>query len=128
MITRQRQAIGIGLPTGSVVHQPTGRPADKEEPAWLWESLRSRFWEPADLARGLRSAGGLESGQREVAAWWWSLLAAADQLGSRMYAAAFVRATEQHDSDQVRWSLLAMLRDEVQHEELFRLGMQSLGP
>jgi hypothetical protein len=128
MITRQRQAIGIGLPTGSVVHQPTGRPADKEEPAWLWESLRSRFWEPADLARGLRSAGGLESGQREVAAWWWPLLAAADQLGSRMYAAAFVRATEQHDSDQVRWSLLAMLRDEVQHEELFRLGMQSLGP
>jgi hypothetical protein len=126
MITRQRQAIGIGLPTGSVVHQPTGRPADKEEPAWLWESLRSRFWEPADLARGLRSAGGLESGQREVAAWWWSLLAAADQLGSRMYAAAFVRATEQHDSDQVRWSLLAMLRDEVQHERLFQLVMEYL--
>jgi hypothetical protein len=129
MTTQQRRAVGIGPPISPVLEgQPTDRHAGTEEPAWLWDSLRFRFWEPTDLARGMRHAGGLEPEQREVAASWWSLLAAADQLGPRMYAAAFVRATEQHQSDQVRWSLLAMLRDELQHEQLFRLGMQYLAP
>jgi hypothetical protein len=125
MITRQ-QAVGTGTPTSPEPKgPPAGGAADTEGPAWLWESLRYGFWEPADLAQSMRCAG-LEPGRRAVAAWWWSLLAAADQLGPRMYAAAFVRATERHDSDQVRWSLLAMLRDEVQHEQLFGLALRSL--
>jgi hypothetical protein len=95
------------------------------EPAWLWQSLRYRFWRPDDLARSMRHAR-LEPEQRGPAAWWWALLAAADGLGPRVYAAAFVRATEQGESDQVRWSLLAMLGDEVQHEELLRLGTRCL--
>jgi hypothetical protein len=129
MITRQHRTVGIGTPTGLALEdRPTVRRADPEEPAWLWESLRSRFWEPGDLARSMRHAGGLEPERRARAAEWWSLLAAADQLGPRMYGAAFVRATEQHDSDRVRWSLLAMLRDAVQHEQLFHLGMQHLAP
>jgi hypothetical protein len=129
MTTQQRRAVGIGPPISPVLEgQPTDRHAGTEEPAWLWDSLRFRFWEPTDLARGMRHAGGLEPEQREVAASWWSLLAAADQLGPRMYAAAFVRATEQHQSDQVRWSLLAMLRDELQHEQFCRLALERFAP
>ncbi|HZD74444.1 MAG TPA: hypothetical protein VE776_11265 [Actinomycetota bacterium] len=129
MITQQRRAVGSGQPLSPTAEpRPAARPATTEEPAWLWESLRSRFWDPADLARGLRHAGGLQPEQRARAAEWWSLLMAADQLGPRLYAAAFVRATERHDSDQVRWSLVAMLRDELQHEQLFRQGMQGLLP
>src|SRR5262245_35411143 len=129
MITRQAQADGIGRPISPALGgRPAGRPPDTDEPAWLWEALRSGFWEPADLARGMRHAGRLEPEQQEWAAWWWSLLTAADQLGPRMYAAAFVRATEQHDSDRVCWSFVAMPRDGVQHEQLFRLGMQCLTP
>src|SRR6266540_1107479 len=104
------------------------RLAGPTEPRWLWDSVRYRFWDPTDLAGGIRRAGPFTVEQREAIASWWSLLAAVEGLGPRVYAAAFVRATEQHDSDQVRWSLLAMLRDEVQHEQLFRLGMQYLAP
>jgi hypothetical protein len=89
--------------------------------------LRSRFWEPGDLAGGLRDAVcGLDPEWRVAAAWWWSMLATADQSGPRMYAAAFVRATHKHDSDWIRWSLLAILRDQVQRAQLFRLAMQYL--
>jgi hypothetical protein len=128
MITQQRPAVGTGTPLSqSLEDQPTGRPDDMQERAWLWESLRHRFWRPDDLARSMRHVS-LEPEQRALATRWWSLLTAADQLGSRMYAAAFVRATEQRHSDQVRWSLLAMLRDEVQHEQLFLLGLECLAP
>jgi hypothetical protein len=93
--------------------------------AWHSESLRYRFWRPEDLARSMRRAA-LEPEERELAAWWWALLAAADGLGPRVYAEALVRATEQRQSDQVRWSLLAMLRDELQHEQLFAMGTRWL--
>ncbi len=104
------------------------RLAGPTEPRWLWDSVRYRFWDPTDLAGGIRRAGPFTVEQREAIASWWSLLAAVEGLGPRLYAAAFVRATEQHDSDQVRWSLLAMLRDEVQHEELCRLALEHLAP
>jgi hypothetical protein len=97
-----------------------------DEPEWLWESLRYQFWRPDDFAHGFRHAGGLGAEQREALAGWWSLVAVAEGLGPRMYAAAFVRATEQHESDQVRWSLMAMLRDELQHEQLFGLATRQL--
>jgi hypothetical protein len=95
------------------------------EPVWLWQLLRHRFWRPEDLARSMRHAA-LEPEQRELATWWWALLAAADGLGPRVYAEALVRATEQRQSDQVRRSLLAMLRDELQHEQLFAMGTPCL--
>jgi hypothetical protein len=123
-----QQAVEPGTPiTPAPQGHPTGRPVLTGEPAWLWESLRIRFWEPGDLARGMRHAArSLEPERRAVAARWWSLLATADQLGPRLYAAAFLRATEQHHSDQLRWCLLAILHDQVQHEQLFCLGIQSL--
>jgi predicted transcriptional regulator len=129
MTTQQRQAVGTGPRITPVVdQQPAGPLADAAEPAWLWESLRFRFWDPADLARSLRPPGGLEPEQQAAVAYWWSLLAAAERLGPRLYAAAFVRAAERDEGDQVRWSLVAMLRDTLQHERLFGLGMQRLVP
>lgn len=98
------------------------------EPGWLWESVRYQFWGASDLERSIRHLGPLTPAQGQAVAYWWSLLAAIEGLGPRAYAAAFVRATEQGDSDQVRWSLLAMLRDELQHEQLCRLVLQQLRP
>jgi hypothetical protein len=97
-----------------------------DEPEWLWESLRYRFWRPDDFVHGFRHVDGLGAEQREALAGWWSLVAVAEGLGPRMYAAAFVRATEQHESDQVRLSLMAMLGDELQHEQLFGLAIREL--
>lgn len=107
---------------------PPGWPAIPGEPEWLWQSLRYQFWHPADLARSIRHAGPFTVEQREAIAYWWSLLAAIEGLGPRAYAAAFVHATERHDSDQVRWSLLAMLRDALQHEQLCRLVIERFAP
>lgn len=125
MAVRQHPAVGIGRPP------TTGPPLEAiapDEPQWLWESLRYQFWQPTDLARSIQRAGSLTPEQREALVYWWSLLAAVDGLGPRAYAAAFVHATEHHDSDQVRWALLAMLRDELKHEQLCRLAMQRLAP
>jgi hypothetical protein len=125
MTARQHRAAGIERPP------TTGQPLDvlaPDEPEWLWESLRYQFWQPTDLARSFRGAGQFEPEQREAIAYGWSLVAAVEGLGPRAYAAAFVRATERHDSDQVRWSLLAMLRDELKHEQLCRLAIQGLAP
>lgn len=125
MTARQHRAVGIERPP------TTGQPLDvlaPDEPEWLWESLRFQFWQPTDLARSFRRAGQFEPEQREAIAYGWSLVAAVEGLGPRVYAAAFVRATERHDSDQVRWSLLAMLHDELKHEQLCRLAIQGLAP
>jgi len=107
---------------------PPGRPTAPTEPRWLWESVRYQFWQPTELGRSIRHVGPFTPEQREAIACWWSLLAAVEGLGPRAYAAAFVQATERHDSDQVRWALLAMLRDEVQHEQLCGLVLQHLTP
>lgn len=125
MAVGQYRAVGIERPP--ITGPPLEVPAP-DEPEWLWESLRYQFWQPTDLAGSIRHAGPFTPEQREAIAYWWSLLAAVEGLGPRAYAAAFVRATVQHDSDQVRWSLLAMLRDELQHEQLFRMAMQRLAP
>jgi hypothetical protein len=123
MAARQRPAVADE-------RQPVTTPAPgvpgAEEPDWLWESLRYQFWRPDDFAHSFKHAGGLRPEQREALAAWWSLVAVAEGLGPRMYAAAFVRATEQHDSEQVRWSLMALLRDELQHEQLFGLAIRQL--
>jgi hypothetical protein len=97
-----------------------------DEPAWLWESLRYQFWRPEDFVHGFMHADRLRPEQREALAAWWSWLEVAEGLGPRMYGAAFVRATERHESEQVRWSLMAMLRDELQHERLFGLAIEQL--
>lgn len=125
MAAPQHLTVGIGRPPTT---SPPLEMLTPDEPQWLWESLRYQFWQPPDLARSIRHAGPFTAEQREAIVHWWSLLAAVEGLGPRAYAAAFVRATEQHDSDQVRWSLLAMLRDELQHEQLRGLAMQQLVP
>jgi hypothetical protein len=131
MAVRQQQAIGTATqPTTSPpieMHAP-GPSSLAEEPSWLWESLRYKFWRPIDLARGIQYAGPFTVEQGETIAYWWSLLAKVEGLWPKAYAAAFVRATEQHDSDQVRWSLLAMLRDALHHEQLYRLAVERLAP
>jgi hypothetical protein len=128
----QQQPLGIDQPPTTsppLEALPQGRrPTTAAEPQWLWESVRYQFWRAADLDRSIRHVGPFTPEQGEAIAYWWSLLAAVEGLGPRAYAAAFVRATEQHDSDQVRWSLLAMLRDELQHEQLCRLMLQRLTP
>lgn len=123
MAARQRPAIADERPPDTT---PAPEVLGPDEPKWLWESLRYQFWRPEDFAHGFRRVAGLRPEQREALATWWSLIAVAEGLGSRMYAAAFVRATEQHDSEQVRWSLMAMLRDELQHEQLFGLAIRQL--
>ena len=131
MQTRQRGTADIGPPPTTIppleVVAATGT-TTPGEPEWLWESLRYRFWQPTDLARSIRRAGPFSVEQREAIAYWWSLPAAVERLGPRAYAAAFVHAAERHDSDQVRWSLLAMLRDELQHEQLCRMVVEGLAP
>jgi hypothetical protein len=107
---------------------PQARPIAADDLRWLWESVRYQFWRAADLDRSIRHVGPFTPEQGEAIAYWWSLLAAVEGLGPRAYAAAFVRATEQHDSDGVRWSLLAMLRDELQHEQLCRMMLRHLTP
>jgi hypothetical protein len=107
---------------------PPGPPTSPTEPRWLWESVRYQFWQPTELGRSIRHAGPFTPEQRESIAYWWSLLAAVEGLGPQAYALAFVHATEQHESDQIRWSLLAMLRDEVQHEQLCGLVLEHLSP
>jgi hypothetical protein len=104
------------------------RANDLGEPAWLWDSVRQQFWQPADLARSIPGAAAFTPSQREAIAYWWSLLAAIEGLGPRAYAAAFLRASEQHESEQVRWSLLAMLRDGLHHEQLCHLVLRRLTP
>jgi hypothetical protein len=123
MAARQRPA--VASPRQSTAAPPL-EVLGRDEPSWLWDSLRYQFWRPSDFAYGFRHVDRLRPEQREGVASWWSLVAAAEELGPRMYAAAFVRATEQCDSDELRWSLLAMLRDELQHEQLFRLAIQQL--
>jgi hypothetical protein len=125
MAARQHRAVERGrLPTTS----PPFELLAPDEPDWLCDSLRYQFWQPADFATSFRQLGRFTPRQRETVASWWSVVAAVEGLAPRMYAAAFVRATEQHDSDQVRWSLLAMLGDELEHEQLFRLAMRQLAP
>jgi hypothetical protein len=131
MLSQQsRPATAAGPPTTSPPPEtlPPAWAAVAGEPQWLWESLRHQFWQPPDLDRTIRHAGPLTPEQRETLAAWWSLLATVAGLGPRAYAAAFVRATEQHDSDQVRWSLLAMLRDELHHEQLCNRALVHLVP
>ncbi len=125
MAAPQHPTVGIGRPPAT---SPPLEMLTPDEPQWLWESLRYQFWQPPDLARSMRRAGQLEPEQREAIAYWWSLVAAVEGLGPRAYATAFVRATEQHDSDQVRWALLTMLRDALRHEQLFHLAIQRLVP
>jgi hypothetical protein len=131
MTAQPQEAVGMARrPMGNPPLEPllAEQLTSPAEPRWLWESVRYRFWHPTDLARGIRHTGPFTDEEREAIASWWSLLAAVEGLGPRVYAAAFVRATERHDSDQVRWSLLAMLRDEVQHEQLCRLALEHLAP
>jgi hypothetical protein len=132
MAAQQHLAFGMDEPTPTTSPPPEalrrGRPTAVTEPPWLWESVRYQFWRAADLDYSIRHVGPFTPEQGEAIAYWWSLLAAVDGLGPRAYAAAFVRATEQRDSDQVRWSLLALLRDELQHEQLCRMVLQHLIP
>jgi hypothetical protein len=131
MTAQRQEAFGMDQPpTTSPPLQalPQGQPTSAAEPQWLWESVRYQFWRAADLDRSIRHVGPFTPEQGEAIAYWWSLLAAVEGLGPRAYAAAFVRATEQHDSDGVRWSLLAMLRDELQHEQLCRMMLRHLTP
>jgi hypothetical protein len=102
------------------------RRAVGDEPAWLYESVRHQFWRPDDFVHGFTHADRLRPEQREALAAWWTRVAVAEGLGPRMYGAAFVRATERDESEQVRWSLMAMLRDELQHERLFGLAIEQL--
>jgi hypothetical protein len=104
------------------------RTAVADEPAWLYESLRFQFWRPDDFVHGFTHVDGLRAEQCEALAASWSRVAIAEGLGPRMYGAAFVRATERHESEQVRWSLMAMLRDELQREQLFGLAIGQLVP
>ena len=131
MAAQQQEAFGMDQPpTTSPPPQapPQGRHTSAAEPGWLWESVRYQFWRAADLDRSIRHVGPFTPEQGEAIAYWWSLLAAVEGLGLRAYAAAFVGATERRDSDQVRWSLLAMLHDELQHEELCRLALERFAP
>jgi hypothetical protein len=104
------------------------RSADLDEPAWLWESLRHEFWDASELARSIAPGGPFTQDQRAAIAHWWSILAALEALGPPMYAAMFARATEQHDADQTRWSLLGMLRDGLKHEQVCRIALERLAP
>ena len=56
----------------------------------LWEPLRFRFWDPADLVAAIRRAGPFTPGQDDAIAFWWSLLGALEELDPRLYAAASV--------------------------------------
>jgi hypothetical protein len=103
-----------------------GWPDGSDDPAWLVESLRYRFWDTADLARGIAHLGQFAPERQAAIAHWWSLLVAIEALGPPMYASMFARATEEHDDRQVRWSLLAMLRDELQHEQVCRVALRHL--
>jgi hypothetical protein len=104
-----------------------GWPATADELESLWEPLRFRFWDPADLVAAIRRAGPFTPEQGDAIAFWWSLLGALEELGPRLYAAAFVNKSQQHDDDAATWSLVAMLRDELQHEQLCRLVVNALG-
>src|SRR6266516_6241776 len=131
MAAQRQEACGMDQPpTTSPPLQtpPQGQPTSAAEPGWLWESVRYQFWRAADLDRSIRHLGPFTTEQGEAIAYWWSLLAAVEGLGPRAYAAAFVGATERRDSEQVRWSLLAMLRDELQHEQLCRLALERFAP
>jgi hypothetical protein len=130
MATRQHPAVGTRRQPAAPPLEALAPdwPAAPEEPRWLWESLRHQFWHPTDPARAIGRAGPFPDEQREAIAYWWSLLAAVEGMGPPAYAAAFVGATERRDSDQVRWSLLAMLRDELQHEQFCRLALERFAP
>ena len=131
MAAQRQEACGMDQPpTTSPPLQtpPQGQPTSAAEPGWLWESVRYQFWRAADLDRSIRHLGPFTTEQGEAIAYWWSLLAAVEGLGPRAYAAAFVGATERRDSEQVRWSLLAMLGDELQHEQLCRMMLRHLTP
>jgi hypothetical protein len=103
-----------------------GWPDGSDDPAWLVESLRYRFWDTTELARGIAHLGRFTPERQAAIAHWWSLLVAIEALGPPMYASMFARATEEHDDRQVHWSLLAMLRDELQHEQVCRVALRHL--
>jgi hypothetical protein len=99
-----------------------------EEPAWLLESLRHEFWDPSELARGAGPTDPIAGEQQPAIAQWWSTLRALESVGPPSYAAMFASACERHDSDQVRLSLLAMLRDAVKHEQVCRIAHRRVMP
>jgi hypothetical protein len=103
-----------------------GWPDGSDDPAWLVESLRYRFWDTTELDRGIARLGPFPPERQAAIAHWWSLLVAIEALGPPTYASMFARATEEHDDRQVRWSLLAMLRDELQHEQVCRVALRHL--
>jgi hypothetical protein len=94
------------------------RDTGSDEPAWLLDSLRHEFWDPSELAQSIGHTGPIAGEQRPAIAHWWSIIEALESIGPPAYAAMFASACERHDGDQVRWSLLAMLRDAVKHEQV----------
>ncbi len=127
---QQIPPVGTPLPPGTLGPDALapGWPAAPGGFDWLWESVRQQFWRPTDLAWSILDTDAYTPAQREAIAYWWSLLAAIEGLGPPTLAAALVRAGEQHDEDDVRWSLMAMLRDEMSHEQLCRIAIQRLEP
>lgn len=125
-MTAQHDRVAFQRPPILTLPRPTlseDRDAGSDEPEWLLESLRQEFWDPAELDRGLAHTDPIAGEQQ-----WWSILGVLESLGPPAYAAMFASACQYHAGAQVRWSLLAMLRDAVKHEQVCHIAQRRLSP
>ena len=104
------------------------RDAGSDEPAWLLESLRHEFWDPSELARDIGRTVPIPGEGRAAIAHWWSIVRALESIGPPTFAAMFASACERDQADQIRLSLLAMLRDAVKHEQVCWIAERRLAP
>lgn len=94
----------------------------------IYESSRTPGWTPSALPWETLDPSDFSPDERYALAYWFTLLSVFDGSGPAVFSRAFIHTWETHAEDPIRKCFFSIVRDEVNHEEVCQLAIQTLTP
>ena len=92
----------------------------------LYNKSRDPGWAPNRLPWDSLRPEDFTLDQRYALAYWFALLSVFDSSGPAVFARAMIHTYETHAEDPLRKCFFSITRDEVNHEEVCQLAIQTL--
>jgi hypothetical protein len=94
----------------------------------LYNKSRDPGWSPNKLDWESLEPEDFTLDQRYALAYWFALLAVFDSSGPAVFSRAMIHTYETHAENPLRKCFFSIVRDEVNHEEVCQLAIQTLTP